>query len=249
MAFLPSDAKLWIKQGNFQWMISGCGLSKATCSKWLSPTDVSRASGHATVLYQSLLVILGISGLIVQLECDCYWGVCIYVTSCVTCVKNVGCLAFVDWWSWFCYCTVMYLRTHTERRMLCTCITNSLLSSGFLSYFGKGLFIAGTGNLLQFSSAQYCGYCCGIQTADVGCQLWWVLVSNWGVFKYQKSVILFSFSRIEVVFMRLVCCCVAYAFAELIDNALAATANNDGTREIDIRLVCQQSLTVYHGCS
>jgi len=31
--------------------------------------------------------------------------------------------------------------------------------------------------------------------------------------------------------------CAAYAFAELIDNALAATANNDGTREIDIRLV------------
>ena len=29
----------------------------------------------------------------------------------------------------------------------------------------------------------------------------------------------------------------AYAFAELIDNALSATANNDGPRHIELRLV------------
>lgn len=42
----------------------------------------------------------------------------------------------------------------------------------------------------------------------------------------------------RVLLVRLFCRCVAYAFAELVDNALAATANNVGTREIDIRLVC-----------
>ena len=30
----------------------------------------------------------------------------------------------------------------------------------------------------------------------------------------------------------------AYAFAELIDNALTATVENSGKREIEIRLVC-----------
>ena len=29
----------------------------------------------------------------------------------------------------------------------------------------------------------------------------------------------------------------AFAFAELVDNAMAATAENDGSREIEIRLV------------
>jgi len=41
-----------------------------------------------------------------------------------------------------------------------------------------------------------------------------------------------------VVDILLFCWFVAYAFAELIDNALAATADNEGMREIDIRLVC-----------
>ena len=36
----------------------------------------------------------------------------------------------------------------------------------------------------------------------------------------------------------------AYAFAELIDNSLAATARNEGARDIEIRLV---SITVKHG--
>ena len=30
----------------------------------------------------------------------------------------------------------------------------------------------------------------------------------------------------------------AFAFAELVDNALAATADNEGPRKIEIRLVC-----------
>ena len=37
------------------------------------------------------------------------------------------------------------------------------------------------------------------------------------------------------------CWFVAYAFAELIDNALAATAENEGMREIEIRLVWWQT--------
>ena len=34
----------------------------------------------------------------------------------------------------------------------------------------------------------------------------------------------------------------AYAFAELIDNALAATAQNAGSRNIEIRLVSGQNV-------
>lgn len=36
----------------------------------------------------------------------------------------------------------------------------------------------------------------------------------------------------------------AYAFAELIDNSLAATRNNDGPRNIELRLVSDSDLTL-----
>ena len=48
---------------------------------------------------------------------------------------------------------------------------------------------------------------------------------------------MFYRDHIETVVLSSFLSLTAYAFAELIDNALAATANNTGPRNIEIRLV------------
>lgn len=44
------------------------------------------------------------------------------------------------------------------------------------------------------------------------------------------------FSTLKLILLSLIV--LAFAFAELVDNALAATADNVGPRKIEIRLVC-----------